>query len=241
MTYLPILTYHRILATKTGASADPKRIAVHVKQFRRHLAWLSWLGYSTIRLEDYAQELKRGGRRAGCKTFAITFDDAYEEVLTLGLPILKEYGFIAATFAVSAEQSNRWDDGKSRLMTSEQLKTWKRAGMEVGAHSCHHAHLTQIDPAQAKREIVESKQQLQDQIGGEVSLFAYPYGETNDEVDAMVSEAGYDAAFATDRAPRDHRANRFRLRRAVIFPRNNAWQILWKAQKWYPRYQDFKR
>jgi peptidoglycan/xylan/chitin deacetylase (PgdA/CDA1 family) len=102
-------------------------------------------------------------------------------------------------------------------------------------------HLTQVSPNVAKREMLESKQVLERALGKAVTLLAYPYGETNDSVDHFAKECGFEAAFATDHAPKDHAQNRFRLRRVVVFPRNTLWEILTKVQRWYPAYQDWKR
>jgi len=240
MTYLPILTYHRLLASDPTQSVDPKRISVSQHQFRTHLSWLKRLGYRTLALPDYIRRL-RVGESIPSWTFAITVDDGYEEVLSLGLPVLQEFGYTATVFAVPGVQENRWDDGAARLMTSDELKRWRGAGMDVGAHSCRHVHLTRVSPAEARTEISQSKEMLERSLGKKVPLFAYPYGETNDSVDQYAREAGFEAAFATDNAPRDHAANLFRLRRVVVFPRTNAWEILWKVQKWYPAYQDIRR
>jgi len=240
MAYLPILTYHRLLAQDPTQRVDPKRISVSQNQFRRHLQWLKWLGYRTVRLEDYVKGLRQGEGRERGRAFAIAFDDGYEEVLTLALPILQEYGFTATVFAVPDQEHNQWDDGNAHLMNAEQLKTWVASGMDVGAHSSHHVHLTQVDLETAKREMRESKAMLEETLKRPVPLFAYPYGETNDGVDALAREAGFEAAFATDHAPRDHAANLYRLRRVVVFPRTTSWEILWKIQRWYPLYQDWK-
>jgi peptidoglycan/xylan/chitin deacetylase (PgdA/CDA1 family) len=240
--YLPILTYHRLLGEDPTRSADPMRISVSRDQFRRHLDWLKRLGYRTMRLEEYVRQLgKPISSPPPARALAITFDDGYEEVLTLALPILQEFGFTAAVFAVSAEERNRWDDGGARLMSAAQLRQWRQAGMEVGAHSCTHAHLARIDREAARREIRDSKTGLEQVLGQAVTLLAYPYGESSPEVEALAREAGFEAAFATDRAPRDHSQNLFRLRRSVVFPRNTVWEILIKAQPWYPAWQDFKR
>src|SRR5436305_1263896 len=66
-------------------------------------------------------------------------------------------------------------------------------------------------------------------------------GEYTEAVEMRVREAGYEAAFATDRASPDHAANLFALRRVVVFPSTNVWQLLWKVQTWYPAYQDLRR
>ena len=239
---LPILTYHRVLAGTPDKTADPHRIAVSQQQFRRHLAWLKRLGFRTLRLDDYVRTLRRG-QEPPPRTFAITFDDGYEDVLTRGLPVLQEFGFTATVFAVAGELAgvNRWDDGDERLMSAVQYRQWAHAGMSVGAHTCRHAHLTRIDADEARREIADSKHQLEEAIAQPVPLFAYPYGEYSDAVEALVRDAGFEAAFATDRAPVDHAEQLYHLRRAVIFPRNTTWEVLVKAQPWYSAYQDWKR
>jgi len=240
MSYLPILTYHRLLSRDPSPEADPKRISVSRDQFRSHLGWFRRLGYRSLRLEDYVRSLQRA-EPAPARSLAITFDDGYEEVFSLGLPVLQEFGFTATVFAVPGEERNRWDDGNARLMNPGELRQWLDAGMEIGSHTSHHVHLTQIDREGAKRELMESKHLLEAATGRPVTLLAYPYGETNDTVEALARGAGYEAAFSTDHAPPDHSRNLFRLRRPVIFPRNTLWEIFVKAQRWYPSYQDWKR
>jgi len=239
--YLPILTYRRLLNEHPTRAVDPKRIAVSQAQFRSHLRWLARLGYKTLRLEEYPKQL-RSAQPPAAKTFAITFDDGYEEVLTLALPVLQEFGFTATVFAVPGQLGghNAWDDGHARLLTVDQYRTLQQAGITIGGHTSSHVHLPQVDAATARSEITDSKKRLEDVLGRPITIFAYPYGESTPAVEALVREAGFEAAFATDRAPRDHAENLYRIRRAVVFPKNNAWNILWKAQPWYPAYQDFK-
>jgi peptidoglycan/xylan/chitin deacetylase (PgdA/CDA1 family) len=240
MAYLPILTYHRILDQPSTQELDPSRIAVSQKQFRTHLSWLKRLGYKTVSLSDYAQKL-RAGARLPARHFAIAFDDGYREVLTRGLPVLKEFGFSATVFAVAAEERNVWDDGKAPLMTSLELREWRAAGMEVGAHTCHHVHLTRVSSDMARTEMRDSKARLETLLGQTVSTLAYPYGESTAAIEDLARDAGFEAAFATDRAPHDHSQNPYRLRRAIVFPRTTSWEILIKTQRWYPAYQDLKR
>ena len=234
--------YHRLLSQAPSPGVDPKRISVSAEQFRAHLRWLKRLGYQTISLADYPERLK-SHQPLPSKSFAITFDDGYEEVLTLGLPILQEMGFTAAVFAVPGEfgGANRWDDGKARLMTEDQLRQLQKAGIAIGAHTCSHVHLPHVSSDIAHREITESKTKLERSLGRAVTLFAYPYGDYNEATERAEQVAGFHAAFATDRAPQEHDNHLFHLRRVVIFPRTTVWEILWKVQRWYPRYQDWKK
>jgi len=242
MTSLPILTYHRIVEGAPTRQIDPQRISVSQAQFRSHLSWLKRLGYRSFSLSDYP-ELLRKGKSLSPRSVAITFDDGYEEVLRLGLPVLQEVGFTATVFAVPGQLGgcNAWDDGRARLLSADELRQLDRAGITIGAHTCQHAHLTRINPIVAEQEIRGSKTALEEIVGHAITLFAYPYGETEDWVDGLVQAAGFEAAFATDHAPLRHADNLYRIRRAVVFPRNTAWEIILKSQRWYSRYQEWKR
>ncbi len=242
MPYLPILTYHRILSQAPEKAVDPQRISVSQDQFRRHCAWLRRLGYRTVHLGPYVEQLRRGGLPEP-KTLAITFDDGYEEVWRLAIPVLRQFQFTATLFAVPGEMGgcNRWDDGRAALMNLSQLRDWERAGHEIGAHTLNHVHLTKVTPEQALEEMTGSRAQLEQGLGHSVPLLAYPYGETSPDVCGLAKKAGFNAAFATDHAPRDHSADLYWLRRAVVFPRNSIFEILCKVQPWYPHYQDWKR
>jgi peptidoglycan/xylan/chitin deacetylase (PgdA/CDA1 family) len=242
VAYLPILTYHRLLADEPTRERDPKRISVSAARFRSHMQWLKRLGYRSVRLDDYARDLRQGCAPRG-RCVGISFDDGYVEVLRLGLPILREVGFTATIFGVPGELGgkNAWDDGRAALMSADEFRAWDAAGMTVGAHTATHARLPKVPVDQAAREISESKRLLEDVLQKPVTTFAYPYGERNAEVVRLVEAAGFEAAYATDQAPAAHEQNLFELRRAVVFPRNNAWEILLKSQRWYPAYQDRKR
>jgi peptidoglycan/xylan/chitin deacetylase (PgdA/CDA1 family) len=242
MPYLPILTYHRLLVKEPMAIADPNRIVTSASLFRRHLTLLKRLGYRTLDLAEYPPMLRQG-RKLPSRTFAIAFDDGYEEMLTLALPILREFGFSATVFALPGYLggTNAWDDGQARLLTAKAMQELDRSGIRIESHASRHVHLTQVRADQARTDMSEAKSRLEEILGRRVSLLAYPYGESNEEVERIAEEVGYEAAFATDRAPRDHSANRYRLRRVVAFPRTTPWQALLKVQRWYPAYQDWMR
>jgi len=222
--------------------ADPQRIAVSAAQFRSHLKWLKRLGYKSFPLEQYPDAL-RHNQPPPKRSVALTFDDGYEEVLKIGAPLLKEFGFTATIFAVSGELGgvNRWDGGTAKLLSVEQYRQWLRLGFTVGAHTRTHAHLPKLFDPQAREELVKGKQDLEVALGIPIRLLAYPYGETNDRIDALAEEAGFTAAFATDQASAHHADNFYRLRRAIIFPSNSTLQVLIKTQSWYFPYQDWRR
>ena len=87
------------------------------------------------------------------------------------------------------------------MMTSQQVREMREAGMQIGAHTVSHPILASIDLADARHEISQSKIFLEDLLGERVSLFAYPNGKPGvdylKEHVSMAKELGFDAAVST--------------------------------------------
>lgn len=87
------------------------------------------------------------------------------------------------------------------MMDSTQVNIFADAGMDIGAHTVNHPILLNIEDDQARREIKDSKRQLEILTGREVSLFAYPNGVPGKDYGAvhvdMVRETGFEAAVST--------------------------------------------
>lgn len=64
-------------------------------------------------------------------------------------------------------------------------------GFMIANHSLTHPHLEQIPVEDARRDIREGRERLQQFFGQPVSGFAYPFGSYNAAVEALVAEAGH--------------------------------------------------
>ena len=87
------------------------------------------------------------------------------------------------------------------MMTSAQVRSLAEAGMEIGAHTMTHPILSQVPFTEARKEVLDSKNRLEDIVESEVRLFAYPNGIPGkdylaDHV-AIVEQAGFSASFTT--------------------------------------------
>ncbi|MFN3860965.1 MAG: polysaccharide deacetylase family protein [Roseateles sp.] len=88
------------------------------------------------------------------------------------------------------------------MMSSEQVRALRRAGMQIGAHTVNHPILATLDEQQAADEIGRSRDTLQGLLGEKVGLFAYPNGKPGTDYlpevhPAIVRELGFDAAVST--------------------------------------------
>lgn len=86
------------------------------------------------------------------------------------------------------------------MLADELCELSKRRGHAIGAHSVHHVGLPTLSSEEKRREMLESKETLEDLLGTSVTAFAYPYGH----VDAATLELARDVftvALTTRSAP----------------------------------------
>lgn len=197
----PIFMYHNIAQAPRGLRRW-RSLYVSPGTFARQMWLLRRMGYTGLSMSDAMPYLR--GERSG-RIAVVTLDDGYVDNLEAALPVLQRYGFTATCYVVSGSigRYNDWDADKlgvqKPLMTTAQIRAWHAGGMEVGAHTRSHPHLTQCNEARLHDEIAGSKADLEDQLGAPVTQFCYPYGDMNDRVADITRAAGYAAATTTQR------------------------------------------
>lgn len=71
----------------------------------------------------------------------------------------------------------------------------------IGAHSVHHASLSQHNASDQAYEVEESKRQLESWLGKSVNGFAYPYGSYNAVTQQLLRKSGFRYAVSTESKP----------------------------------------
>ena len=237
---IPILTYHH--TEQAPPKGFPMRsLWVTPSSFSAQMHWLSRLGYRGLSMSELVPYLR--GEKKG-KVVGITLDDGYQSNVSHALPILKQHGFSATCYVVSGRlgQHNEWDAAlgmaKAALMSGEEMRAWLDAGMEVGSHTCSHADLNQLSLAEARHELLQSKSDLENLLQKPVTQFCYPYGHFSPEHEALVSQAGYEAATTTHRGRACATDRMTALPRVPVVRTTYAVQFLLKV---LTHYEDSKR
>jgi peptidoglycan/xylan/chitin deacetylase (PgdA/CDA1 family) len=163
----PILLYHRIVVPDV-----PNEYFVIPDDFRAQMQALKDWGYTPIPISLLIEAINVGAPLPD-RPVVISFDDGDITVYTTAFPIMKEFGYTGINYIVGNRLAA---DG---FMTPAQIKEMIAAGWEVGSHSMTHKDLTTKDPSKLpdlKFEISQSKSDLENALGTEVSTFAYPFG-----------------------------------------------------------------
>lgn len=184
VTKAAVIMYHRFGET------DFPSTNVTMEQFRSHIEELRTGGYNVTSLPKIIAAL-RNGEALPPKTVGLSVDDAYESVYTRAWPILKEAGYPLTVFVAT----DPVDRGLSRYMSWEQIKEIADQGVTIGSQTKSHPHMADLSADAVKAELRKSNALFEEKLGNTPDLFAYPYGETNNEVMALVKSEGFVAAF----------------------------------------------
>ncbi len=179
-----ILLYHRFGEDKYPSTS------LSIEQLEKHIEILSKPEYNVMRLENVASAITRGESLPD-KTVAISIDDAFKSVYTVAWPRLKEANLPFTVF-VSTETI---DKKYTSMMSWDQIKELYKSGVTIGNHLSSHESMIQLDSNTWKNKIDFAQKRLTEILGEEPSLFAYPYGEANNEMKTFLRERGYTAAF----------------------------------------------
>ncbi|MGM0570899.1 polysaccharide deacetylase family protein [Marinobacter sp.] len=183
---LVVLQYHHISdQTPASTSTSPELFEAHLERIRT-------LGLEVEPLES-ATRAALGGELNDQEQVAITFDDAYASVWTTAAPLLEEYGYPYTIFV------NTDAVGTRGYMTWEQLKQARqRDGVTVANHSHDHGHLARRpDESQqawrqrARASLDQAQSILEERLGKTAPMFAYPYGEYDSALEAMMDKRGW--------------------------------------------------
>jgi peptidoglycan/xylan/chitin deacetylase (PgdA/CDA1 family) len=139
------------------------------------------------------------------RTLAVTFDDGFDSVRTHAAPILDELSLPGTVFVPTdwPGRTMRWPGIEQwadtpfahelRAMSWDQLRALSAGGWEIGAHTCSHPRLSQLDAEAAERELSEARAACEREIGRACRSVAYPFGDATVQIRSAAEAAGYEA------------------------------------------------
>lgn len=156
---------------------------VSTERFRQDISYMS----DHYEIVDLTEALENSTTER--KKIAITFDDALENVYQNAVPILKEFDARATVFAV-ADYIADGTTKKNEYMDQTQLKSLVDDDLfTIGNHTKSHPHLERLAKQSAiEREIVQAKNDLEDQLETDIDRFSYPYGSYTAHISDVVAD-----------------------------------------------------
>lgn len=175
---IPVLIYHDV-ATSTQMHDS---YTVETTLLARELDHLKSEGYTPLSFAT-ATTL-RETHQLPKKPIIISFDDALPGQ-RLALDMLKARE-MPATFFIASDLV-----GDAVHLNWTDVRAIAAAGMEIGGHTAHHTHVSELDETGLENEIVGDKRHIEAELGREISVFAYPFRELTENAQTYVDQAGY--------------------------------------------------
>lgn len=180
-----ILVYFRI-----GEDSSPST-NIRAEQFLEHVEELTNGSYNVLPLPQIVDALKTGAKLPD-RSVALTFDGGYASALKQGAPILIKNN-IPFTIFVAPENLDHESD--SYISAGALKKLARHKLVTIGLHPMNYAHLTTRNSEEIKRQVNAARASLRDLLGVEATLFAYPFGEYDDQYEKIIADSGFQAAF----------------------------------------------
>lgn len=224
---IPILMYHGISDSPEMRRSAYFRTCTVPRVFREQLNFLARNGYKTIGLGEAVRRLEGNTGRAE-RLVVLTFDDGFEDFWSEAFPTLNQFGYTATVFLPTAYigDTPRKFNGTTCL-TWGQIRELGKAGIEFGSHTATHPELTALAPAEVRREVELSKEEIEDRLGSAVESFSYPYAFPEPDrafrqsLRTMLTEAGYENGVSTMVGTADSGSDRLFLERIPVNSRDD--------------------
>jgi len=102
------------------------------------------------------------------------------------------------------------------LLTWEEVRALRDAGLEIGSHADCHEPLTQRALEEARSALTKSKETLERQLGPAQYALSYPYGAWNRQLAQVAKEAGFSCAVTGDPGLNRPGGDLFTLKRLLV-------------------------
>ena len=178
--------YHRF-----GDSRYPST-NISLADFEAHLRYLKTNDFTALTFSAAIDYLR--SNQTLTKVAVISIDDGFQSFYKNAIPLLKKYDFPATLFI------NTETVGIGDYMGWKEIKEAHDQGIEIGNHTHSHAYFLNHPETERyeafEADVKQTQKLIEDNIGQAPETFAYPYGELDLKMKAIIKSLGFKAAAA---------------------------------------------
>jgi len=185
--------------------------SVRIEQFEAHLEELKNGDYTVWPLPRIVEALRKGEPLPD-RTVAITIDDAWTSAYEEAFPRLRDAGFPFTIFL----SPRPIDAGWPGHVGWGEIREMMRGGATIAAMTQSNLPMPERRLNDIRGDLGDVRERLRAELGGEPTLFAYPFGEYSLPVRGLIEKAGFQAAFGQQSGVAHGSADFFALPRFVM-------------------------
>jgi len=189
------LLYHDVHPGDTFAYGRIGRSATmyHVAEqaFLRHLHFIGERQLEVLGLEALRSRLDSAAGSGTSPGVALCFDDGWKGAVDRAAAALAERRWPGFFFVTTGFI------GRPLFAAPQDLRRLPPTLFTVGSHGATHRMLSSLPPHEIRRELSDSKQQLQQLLGTPVTALSVPGGAHDPRVLAIAQEVGYTEIFTS--------------------------------------------
>ena len=201
-----VLFYHDI-----HSNVKYTEMSTHIDLFKKHIQIINQSGYQIV-----SKITKNYGQIELC------FDDAFLG-LYKNIEFFKKNKIPVHLFVVSSYLDRDCHINHKQLFELSKLNL-----VTISSHTHSHIRLNQVDENQIKKELVYSKQILEDLLNIPISSICYPEGIFNKKVVNLANSVGYHKQYSSLPGFFDDRIDLHVIKRSLVQFASNNWKIIAK-------------
>ena len=202
---LPVLMYHFFYDGTKEDGSNRDNNYVEISDFEEQIKYLKENNFYFPTWEE-VEKYVDGDIILPEKSIVLTFDDGDNSFFELAVPVLQKYDVDGTSFVITSWYGYRANEKQKNVIYESHSDDMHQGG------SNGKGVMLSWSNEKIKADLVNSNNVL----GGNATVFCYPFGQYNDNAIEMLKETGYKLAFTTAGGRVKPGANKYALPRVRI-------------------------
>lgn len=187
-----ILMLHRVVEHRS--EGENRELEITPEFLKQTIEAYHQQGHRFVSIDEACDIISKG--QTNHPFVCLTFDDGYQDNYDIAYPILKQYEIPFAIYITTGFIDNRlpmwWYTNEKLGISTESLKALAADPLcTIGAHTVSHPKLDTLSFDEQKKEIEQSRLELETLLGHPIRHFSYPHGAYNADTLKNVNDCNY--------------------------------------------------
>lgn len=199
---LPVLMYHFFYDKNKEDGSSKDNNFIEISDFEEQIKYLKDNNFY-FPTWDEVEEYIDGKIKLPEKSIVLTFDDGDDSFFELAVPVLQKYDVDGTIFVITSWYGYRANEKQKNVIYESHSDNMHEGG----------ANGKGVMLSWSDEKIKEDLNNSNKTLGGNATVFCYPFGHYNDNAIELLKETGYKLAFTTEAGRVKKGSNKYALPR----------------------------